>query len=420
MTTDRQTSDSSPDLADEFWGDDAEWAPRRPRSAERKRLGSTVGRWWDQLLGGGFDAERTHGGVAESSSDDPSGREPDPDTVDGELDGWIIEPEPRREPRGGVDPLLARFGALAVIVTLASPVVLGFTSSGDESPVAERQTVAVSAVDGSVTGAAPSAITSSTQLPASTESSITVAPTSGSPDAGGPTTTEADPVEPDGESVQPLSEAAVVEQSSELRPAATALAVTAPACGARYEVASGDYWIRLADAAGVPLAELLDVNEATVASVLVPGRSICLPPGARTPTPPPTAAPPVAPAPPSETVAPNRAPSTTAAPAPAAPAPAPSRPAAVSASQAVQAIRDVWPDELEERALEIAWRESNHRSNVNNSCCYGLFQIHWTAHRSWLATLGVTSSTQLFDPLLNATAAYTLYQRAGGFGPWGG
>jgi hypothetical protein len=86
----------------------------------------------------------------------------------------------------------------------------------------------------------------------------------------------------------------------------------------------------------------------------------------------------------------------------------------------VQIIRDVWPDDLEARAIEIAWRESNHRSNVNNSCCYGLFQIHWYAHRSWLSTMGVTSATQLYDPTVNATVAYALYQRAGGFGPWGG
>ena len=98
----------------------------------------------------------------------------------------------------------------------------------------------------------------------------------------------------------------------------------------------------------------------------------------------------------------------------------PARPAAVSAAEAVAIIRAVWPDDLEERAIEIAWRESNHRSNVNNSCCYGLFQIHWEAHRSWLSSVGVTSAWQLDDARTNAVAAYTLYQRAGGFGPWGG
>jgi hypothetical protein len=92
----------------------------------------------------------------------------------------------------------------------------------------------------------------------------------------------------------------------------------------------------------------------------------------------------------------------------------------VSTEQAVAIIRSVWPDDLEERALEIAWRESKYQSNVNNWCCYGLFQIHWNAHRSWLGSLGITSASQLYDPTVNATAAYTLYQRAGGFGPWGG
>ncbi len=80
----------------------------------------------------------------------------------------------------------------------------------------------------------------------------------------------------------------------------------------------------------------------------------------------------------------------------------------------------MWPDDIEDRALEIARRESNYQSNVNNWCCYGLFQIHWSAHRSWLATIGVTSAAQLYDPMVNASAAYALYQRAGGFGPWGG
>ena len=89
-------------------------------------------------------------------------------------------------------------------------------------------------------------------------------------------------------------------------------------------------------------------------------------------------------------------------------------------SEAAAIIRDVWPDELEGRALEIAWRESTHRSNVNNFCCYGLFQIYFSVHRSWLAGLGVDSADDLFDPRVNAIAAYTLYQRAGGWGPWGG
>ena len=196
---------------------------------------------------------------------------------------------------------------------------------------------------------------------------------------------------------------------------------TVASCGNDYELSDGDYWIRIADAAGVSLAELLDVNNASVDTVLVPGRSVCLPVGASTPAPPTTVAtttPSTQPrtTPTSTSGSSTQAPATTAAPT----TTAPPRPAAVPESEATAIIREVWPDELEERALEIAWRESNHRSNVNNFCCYGLFQIYFTVHRSWLASLGIDSAEDLFDPRANAIAAYTLYQRAGGWGPWGG
>ena len=83
-------------------------------------------------------------------------------------------------------------------------------------------------------------------------------------------------------------------------------------------------------------------------------------------------------------------------------------------------IRKIWPDHLEEKALSIAWRESNHRPDVNNYCCYGLFQIYFSVHQSWLADLGINQAEHLFDARLNTIAAYTLYQQAGGWGPWGG
>ncbi|HSH11203.1 MAG TPA: transglycosylase SLT domain-containing protein [Ilumatobacter sp.] len=84
-------------------------------------------------------------------------------------------------------------------------------------------------------------------------------------------------------------------------------------------------------------------------------------------------------------------------------------------------IREIWPDELEERALQIAWRESNYQPGVYNGwCCYGVFQIYWTVHRSWLDDYGITSSNDLLDARKNIQAAYGLYQRSGGFGPWGG
>jgi LysM repeat protein len=341
-----------------------------------------------------------------------------------ELDeAWTVEPEPQRSRHPGVDPLLARLGGLAVIVTLAAPLVVGFTASGSDGRSADALLT---------TGASSSEIADPATT-AVTEDSAVASTAGSTPPAGSVPSTASTP-SPSTASVEDrdadADAGAETSEASATSPAGAAAleaapAVTAAPCGAEYELAAGDYWIRIADAAGVSLAELLDVNDASVDTVLVPGRSICLPVGAATPSPPTTVAPAAASAPtaapaptaPATTSAPSR-PTTTVAPAPTTTVVA--RPAAVPQSQAADIIRDVWPDDLEERALEIAWRESNHKSNVNNWCCYGLFQIHWEAHRGWLSTLGVTSVSQLYDPVINATAAYTLYQRSGGFGPWGG
>jgi hypothetical protein len=91
---------------------------------------------------------------------------------------------------------------------------------------------------------------------------------------------------------------------------------------------------------------------------------------------------------------------------------------AFSATENEAIIRSVWPDDLEDEALRIARRESNLKNGAKNWCCYGLFQIHWNAHKSWLAGIGVTSAAQLLDPTVNANVAYAVYQRAGGWGPW--
>jgi hypothetical protein len=82
-------------------------------------------------------------------------------------------------------------------------------------------------------------------------------------------------------------------------------------------------------------------------------------------------------------------------------------------------IRDVWPDDLEDWAVRIATRESRLTPHVRNACCWGLFQIHWTAHRAWLASdFGITSPEQLYDARTNATVALALYQQVG-CRPWG-
>lgn len=80
-------------------------------------------------------------------------------------------------------------------------------------------------------------------------------------------------------------------------------------------------------------------------------------------------------------------------------------------------IRAVWPDQLEDRALRIANRESRFSPNVRTWCCFGVFQIH-QQHLAWLCPLmGVCTRADLYDPLLNVEAAYALYLRDG-FAPW--
>ena len=81
-------------------------------------------------------------------------------------------------------------------------------------------------------------------------------------------------------------------------------------------------------------------------------------------------------------------------------------------------IREVWPDDLEDEAVRIATRESNLIPTVRNYCCYGLFQLYYSVHKTWMAQMGITSASQLYDPRVNATAAYALYQRSGSWAPW--
>jgi hypothetical protein len=84
-------------------------------------------------------------------------------------------------------------------------------------------------------------------------------------------------------------------------------------------------------------------------------------------------------------------------------------------------IRDVWPDQLEDRAVAIAWREARLQPQVinRNGDATGLFQIMWSVHRRWLCPqMGVCAQAQLQDARTNATAALALYDRDGGWGPW--
>lgn len=80
-------------------------------------------------------------------------------------------------------------------------------------------------------------------------------------------------------------------------------------------------------------------------------------------------------------------------------------------------IRVVWPDDLEQWALGIAYRESRYQARVHTWCCYGIFQIH-QIHLQWLCEAGIACTIEdLYDPMTNIKAAYALYQR-NGKGPW--
>jgi Transglycosylase SLT domain len=103
------------------------------------------------------------------------------------------------------------------------------------------------------------------------------------------------------------------------------------------------------------------------------------------------------------------------------PTPAPAPPAVSHTNEQIESlIRRVFPDDEEEKALAVAWRESRHDPRAYNGwCCYGLFQIYFDANAKLLATVGITSAAQLFDPVLNTTAAFALFRRSG-WAPWGG
>ena len=72
-------------------------------------------------------------------------------------------------------------------------------------------------------------------------------------------------------------------------------------------------------------------------------------------------------------------------------------------------VRDVWPADLVGWVLKIIARESNFVPTARNSCCWGLMQLNWTAHRGWLAGFGITDPHQLLDARTNIEMAYQLY-----------
>jgi LysM repeat protein len=162
--------------------------------------------------------------------------------------------------------------------------------------------------------------------------------------------------------------------------ATVASSAEASTCAATYTVKSGDSWWRIAEKNNTNLRKVLTLNNAKKTTKLLVGKTVCVP-----------------------------GPAQVAAPA-----------QTFKRAEVVQFIRDAWPDELEERALAIAQRESKLQPGVVNrsGCCYGLFQIYYRWHKTWLPNVGVNSAQDLLDPRLNAIAAYRMYQRNNSWGPW--
>ena len=150
-------------------------------------------------------------------------------------------------------------------------------------------------------------------------------------------------------------------------------------CAVNYTVRRGDSWWSIAEANGTSLKSVMTLNRAKMSTLIRPGEVVCLPARESITTP------------------------------------------TYTQREIVEIIREIWPDELEDRAIAIAKRESKLQPNVigiPNKCCYGLFQIYYRWHKQWLPKIGVVKASQLLDPRLNTKAAYQIYLRNNGWGPW--
>jgi LysM repeat protein len=156
------------------------------------------------------------------------------------------------------------------------------------------------------------------------------------------------------------------------------------ACANEYVAKRGDSWWSIAEKHGLTLNKVLVLNNANAAKKILIGDAVCVARASKKSAPPPARI-------------------------------------KYKPSEVAQIIREEWPDDLEERAIQIARRESKLNPaviGIPNNCCFGLFQIYHRWHKTWLPDVGVNRPEQLLDPRLNARAAYRLFQRNNGWGPW--
>ncbi|MGH9270976.1 MAG: hypothetical protein ACRDZ2_06865 [Ilumatobacteraceae bacterium] len=372
-----------------------------------------------------------------------------------DVEPWIAEPQGGRSSLG-VDPRLMRAGALAAAAVLLVPVVLAVTAddggSGDEVRTEERASTVVTTL-------APQS--ESTVQPGVIEITAAVRPV--------PAGEEAEASDDDTAAVaaETLTETGstgdAADEESTSTAAAEPVTMAEPECAGTYTVVVGDYWLRFVESSGATLEEWLAANDAEPETQMYEGDELCIPAGAQAPsaatadTEPPESAPDetvapdttAAPAPSPEATTPPTsasAPDTTAAaPAPEAtapartppPTPAPTVPQGAPSTEGVcgalptqngsttagpaeveAIIREIWPDDIEVRALCIAKREANLRPDLNNWCCYGVFAIYFGELPSDLRQqFGIDQPSDLWDARTNIALAYQIYLR-GGWDPW--
>ena len=335
------------------------------------------------------------------------------------VDHWL-EPEPNRRPtRAGIDPTLLRLGAAAAVGVLMIPVALALREEDGELRADEAA---------AVTTALPQPLAA----PATTVA--TIPPTAAPVQAAIPAIAGGD------------SAAAI---------AAPVAGLDEPSCAGIYTVIPNDFWNRFPKSSGVSVEEWLAANDATADTPLYVGDELCIPAGATAPAPPSASTVPPTTAVPAMTVTPAPTPVATQTPPPVAPvavvaqSPAPPRPVVTTPPAPIPSgaasteslcgtlptsngnpsgtpgpatvealIREIWPDDLEVRALCIAKREARLRADVNNWCCYGVFALYFDYVSADLrATFGVDEPSDLYDARTNIAIAYQVYLR-GGWDPW--
>ncbi len=317
---------------------------------------------------------------------------------------------PEHRPR---NPVLVRTSLMVGVLVL---LVAGGLNLRNDKPLVRA--AEIQGIDTVMVGVLPApaptqaTVAPSTAAPITTLLALVVAPTPAPTEAVAVTAAPTDPP-----TTVAAKKKAAPKTPTTQAPPPTAAQAADKACATTYTIVSGDSWSSIASRAKITMKSLLAINNATVNTMLLPGKTVCLPAGAAAPGPPSTK-PPTTTQPPA-TTQPKPTPTTKPPPATTPPVTQPPPPAnTYSKAQVAQIIRDIWPDDLEDEAIRIATRESNLIPTVRNSCCYGLFQIYYTVHRTWLASIGVTSAAQLYDPHVNASAALAMYNRSG-WGPWG-